>query len=135
VGDPVMEEKMEPVATLPGAGRRTLYKTGRGWDREIRAIQVISETAAFVTIENDWAGIKSQVREKRVTDWHRYHETEEAALEFLIVRASREVEKLKRETHQANSFLGELLSRKRKMQPIDAPQAAPAAPPKEGSHD
>lgn len=93
---------------------KTMYKARGG--HTIIPVEVVKETSAYVFLPQTNVGAfkRTERREAKVSSYEQYFDTYEAALDFLIDKARREVDRLKTATHTANSALGQLLSMKNK---------------------
>jgi hypothetical protein len=108
---------------------RTMYKTGK-YSTKIEPCEITKETPKMVTVRVRFGKGTSDRLESKVSDWHRYHNSESEALDFLIERAKQRVESFKKQTHQANTELGQLLSQKAKSAP-SLPREEPRPKPNE----
>lgn len=83
----------------------TKYKTG--YSRAIEAVEVIRETEQSVVVLSSW-GSKKERMERKVNDYHRYHDTWGAAHAFLLERARNKVAYAQDELERAARALAEI---------------------------
>jgi hypothetical protein len=104
----------------------TKYKvSGYSYDDKIEAFEVIRETAAQVVfIDPGWSGKLSERREHKVSDYHRWFDSEAAAAQFLIGYRTKQMEDAKRNYENARSRLGDTRAKYRHL--VDA-QETPEA--------
>jgi hypothetical protein len=78
----------------------------RGWGKDpIYRVELVSETAQFATVIDDWLGKARQVREKK--DGNMFATFEEARA-FLLTKYEREEEAYRRRANDARSRAGEI---------------------------
>jgi hypothetical protein len=88
-----------------------IVKFKTGFTREpIERVEVLRETKASVYVPTNGFQPKGEKerREAKMTEYAQYHDTWEAAHEFLMVRAQAEVAKARRSLELANSKLGNI---------------------------
>jgi hypothetical protein len=85
--------------------------TGRFNDVTVEEAEVVSSTEKTVLVrKKGWDGTTFDRRENKRSEYRNYHETREAAIQFLREHIERDVERLKTELQKKLSALGQLAS-------------------------
>ena len=81
----------------------TKYKT-KCAGADIQAVEVLRETMLCVFVQRYGTG--TEFRANKITEWHQYHDSWEAAHQYLMDKAERRLAEARRSLQLAQSFLG-----------------------------
>ena len=85
------------------------WRTG-GWNIEIERVECVKETAQCVWIESRWGTQKGKTRrESKVSEWARFHDSWDAAKQYLLSREQRNIEQAKNNMKIAEDRLQKIL--------------------------
>lgn len=85
----------------------TMFRTTKH-NSKIEAFEVVKVTASTVTYRETWAGTQRDVRNKRATDWHQWHDTWEEAHDCLLKQAEEKVLSSRLALERATGELGNI---------------------------